>query len=779
MVEINPQTIAAALQKVVDQASFIQTLLADTLNWPIGAGITAIGDITYDWPEKDLRARDLDKTLIGGRVLQVQLATKQPWGIFILEFQSPDVFSEERGMTGILRQVLRGLVQNRNKATGLPSWKHEHLLFICTHNYQQFRLGYFKAPKDGAKIARLAAFGWRSESPEVRTVCEFNLTHLGWPIDAETDAQAWLDQWADAFDVEKVTKRFYTEYHEEFEKLRKSIDGVYGEDQKMFTQTLMNRLMFLRFIERKNWLHFPADSAGGDYLRRLFAAGRYRGMSFYAGRLKKLFFEGLAIEGKQQSESIGKVPFLNGGLFEQSTLDEQVSDIPDRAFEPLLGDDGLFYRFNFTVQESTPLDIEVALDPEMLGKVFEELVTGRHGSGSYYTPRPVVSFMCCEALKGYLADKTKALADAITALVDKHEIKGLNESHAKQILDALESVKAVDPACGSGAYLLGLLQELIAVRRTLQSEKLAQDPKFLYNLKLGIISHNLYGVDIDPFATNIAMLRLWLSLAVEADDPLPLPNLDFKIETGDSLVGPDPSAMPDLFREQLQRRADLLVMLKDKFLNAHDVTKHQQMTVIRKEEREIAQSLQSVIGRGVIDWRIHFAEVFGKTGGFDIVLANPPYVRHILLAPKMKSVLLALFPKAAKGKSDLFVYFYARGIELLRPGGMHIFICSNSWLDAAYGGALQKYLLEQSHVLAIYDSAIERQFATADINTIISVLQKGTAADEAQTRFVSLRAQFVEAIENPAKRREISITRRELWKDGVDDANQRGVRVLL
>ena len=174
----------------------------------------------------------------------------------------------------------------------------------------------------------------------------------------------------------------------------------------MFTQTLFNRLMFLRFMERKGWLTFGGRK---DYLRALYAAARLSAKkSFYKGRLCPLFFEGLAVEGKQQTDAYGCVPYLNGGLFERSELDKQVTDLPDEVFAGILGDEhagGLFYRYNFTVEESTPLDIEVAVDPEMLGKVFEELVTGRHESGSYYTPRPVVSFMCREALKGYLSDK--------------------------------------------------------------------------------------------------------------------------------------------------------------------------------------------------------------------------------------------------------------------------------------------------------------------------------------------------------------------------------------
>jgi hypothetical protein len=214
--------------------------------------------------------------LVDGKALQVQLTTDQPWGIFILEFKNPDVFTSDRGMTGILRQVLRGLVKSRNKAGSLPSWQRENLLFICTHKYTHFRIAHFKAPKEDGRTARLAAFGWGPDIP-ARTACEFNLNHLGWPSSVDR-----FDQWTEAFNVEKVTKKFYGEYKTCFDALRDSVTGLGTgtEDQKMFTQTLLNRLMFLRFIERKGWLNPPGDPDNRDYLRVLFEAGNVGKKSF-------------------------------------------------------------------------------------------------------------------------------------------------------------------------------------------------------------------------------------------------------------------------------------------------------------------------------------------------------------------------------------------------------------------------------------------------------------------------------------------------------------------
>ncbi len=273
----------------------------------------------------------------------------------------------------------------------------------------------------------------------------------------------------DAFDVEAVTTKFFKTYKRVFEQVEQSVVGMVGkEPRRLFTQRLFNRLMFLAFVQKKQWLTPPAGDFGdADYLATLWAhysENKKPGISFYDDRLRPLFFEGLAKTGHDHADRIGRVPYLNGGLFEYaddgSDTDTAVS-VPDEAISLILRD--LFAGFNFTVHESTPLDVEVAVDPEMLGKVFEELVTGRHESGSYYTPKPIVSFMCREALKGHLAGKcTSESAGALATFVDEHDPSGLREHES--VLDALRHITACDPACGSGAYLLGLLHELLDLR---------------------------------------------------------------------------------------------------------------------------------------------------------------------------------------------------------------------------------------------------------------------------------------------------------------------------
>ena len=436
----------------------------------------------------------------------------------------------------------------------------------------------------------------------------------------------------------------------------------------MFVQTLFNRLMFVYFLSRKGWLSFGGDK---DYLNALWRDCR-EGGGFHRDRLRPLFFGGLNNpRGEDPSNParypaaralIGDVPFLNGGLFEETDLDRRWdADMPDAVLESVLSD--LFDKFNFTVMESTPFDVEVAVDPEMLGKVFEELVTGRHDSGAYYTPRAAVSL----ALKGYLegAD-VGAPPDAVAAFVDERDASAIPLSAARAIGRALDEVTVIDPACGSGAYLLGMMQELVELQTALYNA--VADSRSLYDLKLHVISRSLYGADSDDFAVNIAMLRMWLSLAIEyeGDVPEPLPNLDFKIARGDSLLAPDPSAANygDLFRHRIRAAADI-----DKSALKREVETGQ---------RTLAAALaESPAPAGATDWRVEFAEVFAR-GGFDIALANSP------CAVVKDKALRDMYKEGVYGRMNLYGLFIQRALQLANDGGQTFFINPGTLLTDRY-----------------------------------------------------------------------------------------------
>ncbi len=328
-----------------------------------------------------------------------------------------------------------------------------------------------------------------------------------------------------------------------------------------------------------------------------------------------------------------------------------------------------------------------------------------------------------------------------------------------------------------------MMQELIELQTALYSGELKEGARNLYDLKLQIIERNLYGADIDPFATNIAMLRLWLSLAIEyeGEHPEPLPNLDFKIVCGDSLLGPDPDPtnLGDLFRSRVHEVAEELSDLKAEHMGAVGAYKDSLKEIIEDVQNELRQALAAMPAPAeAVDWRVEFAEVFDRRGGFDIVVANPPYVRQEQIGPT-KAALTKQYAAAATARSDLYCYFYARALQMLRTDGMHVFVCSNSWLDVGYGAKLQEYLLKNSHVCAIYESGVERQFSTAQINTIISIIEK-TAGDGSQrTRFVSLRDEFEKALAHAASRREITVRNAELMEAGKGSPDTRGRRKFV
>ena len=438
--------------------------------------------------------------------------------------------------------------------------------------------------------------------------------------------------------------------------------------------------------------------------------------NFLNDRLYWAFFHGLGNASDLPEESSaaverrGEVPFLNGGLFELQEYDTRYDvHIPNNKFAEILK---LFERYNFTVTESTPLDIEVAVDPEMLGKVFEELVTGRHDTGSYYTPRPVVSFMCRESLKICLQNKTDETQECLQAFVDDGDATEIR--NPEQVLQVLQTLRICDPACGSGAYLLGMMSELLRLREALFKSRNV-DPRTTYQRKLDIIQKNLYGVDKDEFAVNIAMLRLWLSLAVdyEGEVPEPLPNLDYKVATGDSLTGPAPEDMSlanPLIQEIQEYQAVYLVTHAD---------------AEKKELREVIAGLKKNLqgwqaNADEFVWQIEFSEVF-QEGGFDIVIGNPPYVRQELISP-IRRVLQQLFPEVYAGTADLYVYFYNRGAELLRTNGVLTYISSNKFLRAGYGRRLREFFINRMHLHILIDFGSVSVFG-ASVNTCIVLVE--------------------------------------------------------
>ncbi|MBL1202454.1 MAG: N-6 DNA methylase [Nostoc sp. GBBB01] len=609
--------------------------------------------------------------------------------------------------------------------------EHPYALFVFSNKSQSrwhfLNVKYDSSPQKRRLFRRITV----GEGEQLRTATErISLLDLESIPDASPlDIQTLHDK---AFDVEAVTQEFFREYRKTFEKVESLIKwATDSEGKRLFTQKLFNRLMFIAFIEKKGWLKFQKRT---DYLSALWESYQdEEGVSdknFYKDRLSHLFFSGLNNPQEQDitginnggfiKELIGSVPYLNGGLFEQGEDDKNAQIIiPDDCIKTIIHD--LFQRFAFTVTESTPLDVEVAVDPEMLGKVFEELVTGRHESGSYYTPKPIVSFMCREALKGYLKTQVaNETDDAVAQFVDEHNPNNLVNPEA--ILEALRKVRCCDLAAGSGAYLLGMLHELLDLRQCLFANK-GLDSNTVYQRKLEIIENNIYGIDKDVFAVNIARLRLWLSLAVEyqGEKPKPLPNLKYKIEVGDSLIAPSPATTGvirgELISQYSQKKAE--------YMRTHEGSKKQKLEY---EINELKTQIRLITNGSLkapegFDWAVEFAEVFAD-GGFDIQVANPPYVRQELIKD-LKPTLQKIYPATYNGTSDLYCFFYARALQLLKPGGMLAFISPNKWFRAKYGDKLKKHITETCQVNSITDFGDLPVFKSATAYPIIFIAQLG------------------------------------------------------
>jgi hypothetical protein len=408
---------------------------------------------------------------------------------------------------------------------------------------------------------------------------------------ANDEVAPTLDELEQAFSIETVTNEFFTKYTDLFLRMKEALDVLLENDSQLksdfkdkeidttdFAKKTMGQMAFLYFLQKKGWFGVAPDKEWGtgvkNFLREIFERRNKYGKNFFDDVLEPLFYEALAQD--RGNDAIYpklnncRMPFLNGGLFEPMngySWETTHIRLPDELFsnntKTKEGDTGdgildVFDRYNFTVNESEPLEQEVAVDPEMLGKVFENLleIKDRKSKGAFYTPREIVHYMCQESLINYLETETNSLIPKVDiesfiqqgsqiiqndkSVIEQGGDKGkllLRQSvidQAEELDDLLANIKVCDPAVGSGAFPLGMLNEIVTAR-TILGIHLRNNPS-AYDLKLHAISNSIYGVDIDPGAVEIAKLRFWLSLVVEEDSPTPLPNLEHKIMQGNSLV---------------------------------------------------------------------------------------------------------------------------------------------------------------------------------------------------------------------------------------------------
>ena len=610
-----------------------------------------------------------------------------------------------------------------------------------------------------------------------------------------SEEQISLEQIDEAFDIENVTDAFFKEYSDLVKSLVESLTTIKEKDPIVreefdskyikssdFAKKLMGQLVFMYFLQKKGWLGVQKGENWGtgpkDFLRIIFNKCQEEGKNFFNDVLEPLFYKGFAEEVSDfhYSEFGYMVPFLNGALFEPiNNYDWVKTDInlTNSIFSNVFK---TFDKYNFTVKEDEPLEKEVAVDPEMLGKVFESLLEGgdRKQKGAFYTPRHIVHYMCQENLISYLETNSDIPEEDLRLFITKgylaiehiiqvhdkghklHKIPYIRESikeNSDKLDNLLKNVKVIDPAVGSGAFPVGMMNEIVTARYILRLINNVQDIDF-YSLKKETIANSLYGVDLELSATDVTKLRFWLSLIVDEENIKeiePLPNLDNQIMCGNSVI--DGYANVKLFDDELIVRSAqtrLAMTPKEQLFEKIESKKQEffntcgplQKEKLRREIKElkwefIEEHLKSIGRKDLIDeitkykyrddrpffiWELEFSEIFkGENPGFDIVIGNPPYVRN----EKIKEIkpYLENHYETYNGNADLYVYFFEKGFNILKEKGIFAFICSNKFAKAKYGEKLRKLILD--YQLRIYDDFTGiKVFKEATVDTCVIQIKK-------------------------------------------------------
>ena len=554
-----------------------------------------------------------------------------------------------------------------------------------------------------------------------------------------------LNEIEEAFSVEALNDDFFKDYKTLFEEINTYLINnnftsfnMLEEDVRAFSKKLLGRITFLYFLQKKGWLGVDKTWGDGDknFLQSTFQSIP-NDKNFYELYLKSIFFEALNLKRPDDNFKLlnCKIPFLNGGLFECKNTDEELLFIENDIFENIFE---IFSHYNFTIIEDLPHDSEVAIDPEMLGKVFENLLEDNYQSskGAFYTPREIVHYMCKQSIYEYIINDFIDNKEAIYNLIFKDISDDdffKKSKNAIAVENKIKSIKILDPAIGSGAFPMGLLSEIIGVLHNLNKTI------DTVQAKIDIIENSIYGIDIDASAVEIAKLRFWLSIVVdEEDEPKPLPNLDFKIMQGNSLLETINGFDPLEANEQNQGNGARLKRMKKKFHDFYNASsKEEKSTILKSIEKDVNEIFTTALRKRQIKrqknldinndlfttnakllkeieeqkreielidkvlsdyqktkstnelflYKIYFAEVLDN-GGFDIVIGNPPYLRVQGIDNNVSQQYKNTF-KSATGKYDLYVLFVEKGLSLLSDDGVLNYIMPHKWINAGFGKGLR------------------------------------------------------------------------------------------
>ena len=568
-----------------------------------------------------------------------------------------------------------------------------------------------------------------------------------------------------AFSVEALSDEFFDKYREQYADFVQYITGkrvvkvsgkweervmcepnnalmkAFDYDEKKirdYIKKMMGRITFLHFLQRKGWL-----CGDLNYMQNMFERSKYKD-NYLDAVLEPLFFGILNTKPAERRdlfvssgwdlvllEEWKDIPYLNGGLFERDKEDEPDSVFPAKYFSQLFQ---FFSEYNFTIDENDPNDAEVGVDPEMLGKIFENLLEDNKDKGAFYTPKEIVLYMCQESLIAYLETSTTIASDKLRKFVlsPEESVNDIPSQKLPKLVEALQNVKICDPAIGSGAFPMGLLNQLLRCREALSDGNYNRA-----NLKQEIIQNNIYGVDIEKGAVDIARLRFWLSIVVDEDTPSPLPNLDYKIMQGNSLIesfeGVDLSNLvkkqlptknvdaiqTSILDEEIDIHQNKLSLLLSEYFTCceHDRKVYLQNQISKsinaqldanKINSDVLSKLKTINVAGnnqFFLWHTWFADVFAK-GGFDIVIGNPPYISYYSrqavnidneTLEAIKNEITYLQKNKKTGRLHSLQFFIYKSLNIINFDGVCNLIIDFSFFEKPFID-IRKYNLENYHI---------------------------------------------------------------------------------
>ena len=578
---------------------------------------------------------------------------------------------------------------------------------------------------------------------------------------------------AKAFSVEALGDEFFDNYKKLYIKFVKFISGkvyekkngkwqdvVYHEPQSFYTTSfegndkqvrdyvkkLFGRIVFLYFLQRKGWL-----AQNKQYMHDLYYNSEHKD-NFLDEVLEPLFFGVLNTPFKNRNEKAKtlpfyeQIPYLNGGLFQNDELDDRECKFPSLYFEELFA---FFDQYNFTIDENDQEDAEVGIDPEMLGRIFENLLEDNKDKGAYYTPKEIVDYMCRESIISYLQDDGFSSEGnlLIRQFIETLDPDSLTEEQKLFLKKKLINVKICDPAIGSGAFPMGMVNLISKIYLALG---LVKDRS---KMKRHIMEQSIYGVDIEKGAVDIARLRFWLAMVVEDDavnlsEVTPLPNLNYKIMQGNSLIenfaGIDLSNLISQNKNEFEYVYDekFQKILEEKLTSFYKSSEHANRESLTNEINNLITSrLKELRGDFPIEnikpsensqyfmWHTWFSDVF-KSGGFDIVIGNPPYGAK--LSDEDKKLLKSLYyttktiANIQKGSMDTYTMFIELSYKLLKKNGSFAMIVPISLTSSDSLSGIHRILYLRCDDIRISSYAVRPQpvFKNAVVNTSILLFRK-------------------------------------------------------